>query len=123
VFLVTGAKLTNLYHITAHNSYFSAKIRPPAAGFGLLRPAAIRTPWYVKISKNYFLPGFPGVVFAFSLRSVFVLFYFRVFRKKAEGRRVVRIRIRSRIARNHAERARRRTIESVTASRADTKAF
>ena len=67
------------------------------------------------------MPDFP-VVFRFGLRPVFVLFDYRVFRKKAEERRGVRRRIRSRIVRIRAERARKRTIVSVTASRADTKA-
>lgn len=67
------------------------------------------------------MPDFP-VVFRFGLRPVFVLFDYRVFRKKAEERRVVRSRRRSRRVRSRAERARRRTRVSVTASRADTKA-
>ena len=67
------------------------------------------------------MPDFP-VVFRFGLRPVFVLFDYRVFRKKAEERRAVRSRTRSRIARIRAERARSRTMVSVTASRADTKA-
>ena len=67
------------------------------------------------------MPDFP-VVFRFGLRPVFVLFDYRVFRKKAEERRVVRTRIRRRTARTRAERARIRTIASATASRADTKA-
>lgn len=67
------------------------------------------------------MPDFP-VVFRFGLRPVFVLFDYRVFRKKAEERRVVRTRIRSRRVRIRAERARIRTRVSATASRADTKA-
>ena len=67
------------------------------------------------------MPDFP-VVFRFGLRPVFVLFDYRVFRKKAEERRAARIRIRSRTVRMRAERARNRTSVSVTASRADTKA-
>ena len=67
------------------------------------------------------MPDFP-VVFRFGLRPVFVLFDYRVFRKKAEERRVARSRIRSRRARIREERARTRTTVSETASRADTKA-
>ena len=67
------------------------------------------------------MPDFP-VVFRFGLRPVFVLFDYRVFRKKAEERRVVRMRSRSRRGRRRVERARMRTNVSVTASRADTKA-
>ena len=67
------------------------------------------------------MPVFP-VVFRFGLRPVFVLFDYRVFRKEAEERRVVRMRNRSRRVRTRAERARIRTTVSVTASRADTKA-
>lgn len=67
------------------------------------------------------MPDFP-VVFRFGLRPVFVLFDYRVFRKKAEGRREVRRRSRSRVVRIRAGRARIRAIVRATASRADTKA-
>ena len=46
-----------------------------------------------------------------------------VFLKIAEGRREVRIRIRSRVVRTRAERTRARAIARATTSRADTKTF
>lgn len=76
-----------------------------------------------KFQRTIFFARLSGAVCVFSLRSVFVLFHHRIFRKKAEGRRVARIRIRSRIVRIQVERTRTRTIVSATASRADTKAF
>ena len=70
------------------------------------------------------------MVLVFGASPVFVLvlvlsclFYDGVFLKIAEGRRVVRMRIRSRAVRIRVERTRERAIGRVTTSRADTKSF
>ena len=70
------------------------------------------------------------LVLVFGASPVFVLvlvlsclFYDGVFLKIAEGRRVVRTRIRSRAARIRAERTRVGAIVRATTSRADTKTF
>ena len=99
---------------------FFINFRPPYGGIRIAPPRRfIKTSWYFKISKNLL---FFGLIPFLCLLPRIRLFNHRIFHKEAEGRRVVRIRSRRSVIRMHAERARMRTIVSVTASRADTKA-